>query len=108
MPAPPSPGPARAAPLRSSVATGKARTVAAAQTHTVQRFAIPGGAGTVCSAGDVMEGQPVELTAADGRITGPSGWRRALLGLLVGAVIGAVIGLVLPRDDGPRRPTRSA
>ncbi|GEM_PF-5588180 len=55
-----------------------------------------------------MEGQPVELTAADGRITGPSGWRRALLGLLVGAVIGAVIGLVLPRDDGPRRPTRSA
>lgn len=55
-----------------------------------------------------MGGQPVEPTAAEGRITGPAGWRRALLGLLVGAVIGAAIGLVLPRDDGPRRPTRSA
>ena len=55
-----------------------------------------------------MSGQPVEPAAVEGRITGPSGWRRALLGLLVGAVIGAAIGLVLPRDDGPRRPIRSA
>jgi hypothetical protein len=56
----------------------------------------------------MMGGQPVEPSVAEQRITGPSGWRRALLGLLVGAVIGAAIGLVLPRDDGPRRPARSA
>ena len=55
-----------------------------------------------------MGGQAVGPAAAEHRVTGPSGWRRALLGLLVGAVIGAAIGLVMPRDDGPRRPTRSA
>ena len=55
-----------------------------------------------------MGRRSVEPTAAEQRSSGPSGWRRAVLGLLVGAAIGAVIGLVLPRDDGPRRPTRTA
>ncbi len=55
-----------------------------------------------------MGGRPVEPSAAEERITGPAGWQRALLGFLVGAAIGAAIGLVLPRDDGPRRPPRSA
>ncbi len=105
MLAPPSPGSGqgRAATLERSDRAG-----ADGRARALGWLWILGLAGTLRSSGGVMGGQPVEPTAAEGRITGPSGWRRALLGLLVGAVIGAAIGLVLPRDDGPRRPTRSA
>lgn len=43
-------------------------------------------------------------TAQDRRFRAPGGWRRALLGFLVGAAVGLAVALVLPRDDGPRRP----
>lgn len=53
-----------------------------------------------------MDGAPDELTPDLERSSGPHGWRRIVLGLLVGAIVGAAIGLVLPRDDGPRRVAR--
>jgi len=54
----------------------------------------------------VMEGDVAGQPPNADRVSGPHGWQRIALGLLVGAVIGAAIGLVLPRDDGPRRAAR--
>lgn len=51
-----------------------------------------------------MDGGSKERTPDPERTSGPDGWRRVVIGLLVGALVGAAIGLVLPRDDGPRRP----
>jgi len=53
-----------------------------------------------------MDGAPDERPPEPDRPTGPDGWRRVVLGLLVGALVGAAIGLVLPRDDGPHRVAR--
>ncbi len=53
-----------------------------------------------------MEGDVAGQPPNADRVSGPHGWQRIALGLLVGAVIGAAIGLVLPRDDGPRRAAR--
>lgn len=58
--------------------------------------------------GGTMGARSVDQAAADQHVVGPSGWRRAALGLLVGVAIGAAVGLLLPRDDGPRRPARTA
>ena len=53
-----------------------------------------------------MDGDVAGRSPDGERVSGPGGWRRVVLGLLVGAVVGAAIGLVLPRDDGPRRAAR--
>jgi ABC-type nitrate/sulfonate/bicarbonate transport system permease component len=40
-------------------------------------------------------------TAGHAGPSAPSGWRRAVVGLVVGAVVGLTIGLLLPHEERP-------